>query len=142
MQAIIKQPATAPRQTRHGMRIFIIAEIAGGHEIRIESDPGDTALTSLRRGQKVEVFKNLRGEYILGQDIAPPAQKPAANAEPLTFRQPSGQLQENMLEFVRWQARFYQDCRDEVAANVKNGTDTDEVARTIFQNAVRKYRLQ
>ena len=139
MQATVKQPATEARQTRHGMRIFVTLEDDAGREIRVEGDPGDTSLKALRRGQRVEVFKDLRGEVVIGKDMAPAKSATATNAEPLTFRRPPRQVRDSILEAVTWQARLYLDCRDEVARILKQ--DDSAVATAIFQNALREFRL-
>ncbi|MEZ4961988.1 MAG: hypothetical protein R2830_19325 [Saprospiraceae bacterium] len=135
MKATVKQTAGEPRQTRHGMRVSVTLD-AGGKEIKVEGDPSDAALKSLPRGQKVEVFKGLDGQFHIGTDPAP-----AQQAETAPFQRPPRRLEDNMKDFVKWQARLYRDCREEVSNTVKDANDTDEVTRMIFQNTIRRYRI-
>lgn len=135
MKATVKQTAGEARQTRHGMRVFVTLE-AGGKEIRVEGDPSDAALKALQRGQKVEVFRGLDGQFHIGTDPAP-AQLP----ETPLFQRPPHRLEDNMKDFVKWQARLYRDCREEVSNTVKDANDIDEAARMIFQNTIRRYRI-
>lgn len=130
MQAKVKQPAAA-RQTRHGVKLILTVETPDGREITILGDPDDPALMALKRGQSVEVFKDLSGQFVLGRDLAPATR----TTENLKFQRPSRQLKADMLDFMRWQAAFLQECRRELKSE-----DRETVA-TLFQNALKKFRV-
>jgi hypothetical protein len=63
----VKFTAGEPRQTSYGMRINCVITLPSGEEVKLWGDPGDPMLTSLTKGQQVQLAQNAKGNWQLVQ---------------------------------------------------------------------------
>ncbi len=63
----VKYTPGEPRQTTHGMRINAVITLPSGEEIKLWGDPGDPALTALKKNQQVALAQNAKGNWQLAQ---------------------------------------------------------------------------
>ena len=83
----MKYAAGPARETKNGPRINVLVILVDGEEIKLWGDPGDPALTPLKKGQSVQLVKNAKGKGYSLLDTSPgtPADPPAKVPE-LDFR--------------------------------------------------------
>jgi hypothetical protein len=70
----VKYTPGEPRQTSHGMRINAVITLPSGEEIKLWGDPGDPALTALKKNQQVALAQNAKGNWQLVQQQEIPQQ--------------------------------------------------------------------
>jgi hypothetical protein len=72
----VKYTPSEPRQTSYGMRINAVISLPSGEDIKLWGDPGDPALSSLTKGQQVQLAQNAKGNWQLVQQQSqePPQQ--------------------------------------------------------------------
>jgi hypothetical protein len=70
----VKYTPGEPRQTSHGMRINAVITLPSGEEIKLWGDPGDPALTALKKNQQVALAQNAKGNWQLVQQQETPQQ--------------------------------------------------------------------
>lgn len=79
----VKYTPGEPRQTSHGMRINAVITLPSGEEIKLWGDPGDPALTALKKNQQVALAQNAKGNWQLVQQqdesVATTGNNPAQN---------------------------------------------------------------
>jgi len=63
----VKYTPGEPRQTSHGMRINAVITLPSGEEVKLWGDPGDPALTALKKNQQVALAQNAKGNWQLVQ---------------------------------------------------------------------------
>jgi hypothetical protein len=67
----VKYTPREPRQTTHGMRINAVVSLPDGEEVKLWGDPGDPALTALKKNQQVALAQNAKGNWQLVQQDEP-----------------------------------------------------------------------
>jgi hypothetical protein len=79
IQGTVKYAAGPARETKNGPRINVLVTLADGEETKLWGDPGDPALTPLKKGQSVQLVKNAKGTGYSLLDTSPtaPAAPPA-----------------------------------------------------------------
>ena len=79
VQGTVKYAAGPARETKNGPWINVVVTLADGEETKLWGDPGDPALTPLKKGQSVQVVKNAKGTGYSLLDTSPgtPAATPA-----------------------------------------------------------------
>jgi len=79
VQGTVKYAAGPARETKNGPRINVVVTLADGEETKLWGDPGDPALTSLKKGNAVQLVKNAKGTGYSLLDISPatPAAPPS-----------------------------------------------------------------
>ena len=79
VQGTVKYAAGPARETKNGPRINAVVTLADGEETKLWGDPGDPALTPLKKGNVVQLVKNAKGTGYSLLDTAPgtPAAPPA-----------------------------------------------------------------
>jgi hypothetical protein len=88
IQGTVKYAAGPARETKNGPRINVVVTLADGEEIKLWGDPGDPALTPLKKGNAVQLVKNAKGTGYSLLDTspttpaAPPAMVPAPEYSP------------------------------------------------------------
>jgi hypothetical protein len=70
----VKYTPGEPRQTSHGMRINAVITLPSGEEVKLWGDPGDPALTALKKNQQVALAQNAKGNWQLVQQQETPQQ--------------------------------------------------------------------
>ena len=162
MQAIVKYQANAPKPTRQGkMRINVVVTLPDGSETTFWGDPGDPLLTSLSKGQPVEVFKDKQGRYQLDTSTVPAQPFPAAQPLPYTaaahtyaayaaqpapkqpsapgaatagtagFSVPPREVRQNMLDYIEFSGKMYRHCFDEAAKHMQDVNLKDETLKDV-----------
>jgi hypothetical protein len=63
----VKYRPGEPKQTSHGMRINAVITLPSGEEVKLWGDPGDPALTALKKNQQVALAQNAKGNWQLVQ---------------------------------------------------------------------------
>ena len=61
VQGTVKYAAGPARETKNGPRINVVVTLADGEETKLWGDPGDPALTPLKKGSAVQLVKNAKG---------------------------------------------------------------------------------
>jgi hypothetical protein len=91
VQGTVKYAAGPARETKNGPRINVLVTLADGEEIKLWGDPGDPALTPLKKGQSVQLVKNAKGNGYSLLDTSPttPAAPPAKVPEQLRREAPA-----------------------------------------------------
>ena len=84
VQGTVKYAAGPARETKNGPRINVVVTLADGEETKLWGDPGDPALTPLKKGNAVQLVKNAKGTGYSLLDTAPmtPAPAPAPGYSP------------------------------------------------------------
>jgi hypothetical protein len=88
VQGMVKYAAGPARETKNGPRINVVVTLTDGEETKLWGDPGDSALTPLKKGNAVQLVKNAKGTgYSLldtspGTPAAPPVKVPAPGYSP------------------------------------------------------------
>jgi hypothetical protein len=84
VQGTVKYAAGPARETKNGPRINVVVTLADGEEIKLWGDPGDPALTPLKKGNALQLVKNAKGTGYSLLDTSPttPAAPPAPAPEP------------------------------------------------------------
>jgi hypothetical protein len=79
IQGTVKYAAGPARETKNGPRINVLVTLPDGEETKLWGDPGDPALTPLKKGNAVQLVKNAKGTGYSLLDTAPttPAAPPA-----------------------------------------------------------------
>jgi len=79
VQGMVKYAAGPARETKNGLRINVVVTLADGEETKLWGDPGDSALTPLKKGNAVQLVKNAKGTGYSLLDTSPttPAAPPA-----------------------------------------------------------------
>ena len=72
----VKYTPGEPRQTTYGMRINAVISLPSGEEVKLWADPGDLALSSLKKGQQVQLAQNSKGNWQLVQQQQQSTQEP------------------------------------------------------------------
>ncbi|NEP00876.1 MAG: hypothetical protein F6K58_19865 [Symploca sp. SIO2E9] len=65
--AQVKYPAGRTVETKYGSRINVVLTLPNGEDVKLWSNPDDQALTSLRKGQAVQVAQGIKGGWQLLQ---------------------------------------------------------------------------
>jgi hypothetical protein len=71
IQGTVKYAAGPARETKNGPRINVLVTLADGEETKLWGDPGDPALTPLRKGNAVQLVKNAKGTGYSLLDTSP-----------------------------------------------------------------------
>jgi hypothetical protein len=71
VQGTVKYAAGPPRPTTNGPRINVLVTLADGEETKLWGDPGDPALTPLKKGNAVQLVKNGKGTGYSLLDTSP-----------------------------------------------------------------------
>jgi hypothetical protein len=139
----VKYAANKPRQTTHGMRINCVISLPDGEEIKLWGDPGDPALTSLSKGQQVQLAKNALGNWQLATTApAEPTPQPAQSQNtvqnhtdwtPEQKRAIASRIEERakLMRFCLEQARKH--CGD----YLETSEDLRAIATTFFLEALK-----
>ena len=79
VQGTVKYAAGPARETKNGPRINVVVTLADGEETKLWGDPGDPALTPLKKGNAVQLVKNAKGTgySLLDTSPATPAAPPS-----------------------------------------------------------------
>jgi len=79
VQGMVKYAAGPARETKNGPRINVVVTLTDGEETKLWGDPGDPALTPLKKGNAVQLVKNAKGTGYSLLDTSPttPAAPPA-----------------------------------------------------------------
>ena len=75
VQGTVKYAAGPARETKNGLRINVVVTLADGEETKLWGDPGDPALTPLKKGNAVQLVKNAKGTGYSLLDTSPATQQ-------------------------------------------------------------------
>ena len=71
VQGMVKYAAGPARETKNGPRINVVVTLTDGEETKLWGDPGDPALTPLKKGNAVQLVKNAKGTGYSLLDTSP-----------------------------------------------------------------------
>jgi hypothetical protein len=71
VQGTVKYAAGPARETKNGPRINVLVTLADGEETKLWGDPGDPALTPLKKGNALQLVKNAKGTGYSLLDTSP-----------------------------------------------------------------------
>jgi hypothetical protein len=140
----VKFTAGEPRQTSYGMRINCVITLPSGEEVKLWGDPGDPMLTSLTKGQQVQLAQNAKGNWQLvqqQQDESVPAN--GQNAVQIVQNQLwSDDEKRAIAAKVSENAKLMKYClaqtREHCGEYLETSEDLRAIATTLFLEALRK----
>ncbi|HEY9874501.1 MAG TPA: hypothetical protein V6D12_13755 [Candidatus Obscuribacterales bacterium] len=140
----VKYTAGRIFETQHGQRINVVATLISGEEVKLWGNPGEAALTTLKKGQSVNLLKDGNKGYKLlpiSVELDPPAPTPA----PTTTTTPSSQgwtpeERKAIAAQATDHAKLMRFCYDQIIANFGNEPLSEEsrqkLAITIYLKVI------
>ena len=132
----VKYTPGEPRQTTHGMRINAVITLPSGEEVKLWGDPGDPALTALKKNQQVSLAQNAKGNWQLVQQ--PDESQPSnGNQVVQNQHQPWGDDEKRAIatkvtENAKLMKFCLQQAREHCSEYLETSEDLRAVATTLF----------
>lgn len=134
----VKYTAGQPRQTQYGERINVLVTLAEGSEQRLWGNPGDAVLTSLRKGQQVQLAKDHKGYKLIAD-----AQQPSngSNGKGKTWQGWSDEEKRAIAAKVSDHADLLAFClktaREKLSSYCQTSEDIRALATTLYLSALK-----
>jgi hypothetical protein len=139
----VKFTAGQPKQTQYGMRINVVVTLPDGEELKLWGDPGDPALSSLTKGQQVQLAQNAKGNWQLVQQQqsqeSPPQQDNGNGTAPTGW---TPEEKRAIASRVEEKAKLMKFCLEQARKHcgeyLESSEDLRAVAIVLFGEAVSK----
>jgi hypothetical protein len=132
----VKYPPQEPRQTKNGLRINAVVTLPSGEEVKLWGDPGEPALTALKKNQQVALAQNAKGNWQLVQQ--PDESQPSnGNQVVQNQHQPWGDDEKRAIatkvtENAKLMKFCLQQAREHCSEYLETSEDLRAVATTLF----------
>ena len=144
--ATVKFPAGKTFTTQYGDRVNAVLVIpATGEEVKLWGNPGDPALTALKKGQQVAIAQDQKGWKLLNTPLSEDSH-PAVenrNGKAIAHTPLSADEKRAIASYIDQIADLYSYCTKVAAAKnlAEDGEDARAIATTLFIQAVKKFNL-
>jgi hypothetical protein len=136
----VKYTPGEPRQTSHGMRINAVITLPSGEEIKLWGDPGDPALTALKKNQQVALAQNAKGNWQLVQQQEEPQQTNNGNGQTQPMWEPEDR--EITAARIEQRAKVFRYCLIKAKEHCGDLVESEEsiraIATSLFIEALKK----
>jgi hypothetical protein len=147
---VVKFPAGKTFQTQYGDRVNAVLTIpATGEEVKLWGNPGDPALTALKKGQQVAIAQDQKGWKLLNTPLAEdtPANTANGNGKAAIAHTPLDPDQKRAIaSYIDELASVYNYCTKVAATkcvdpNAPYEENVRAIATTLFIQTVKKFNL-
>jgi len=149
--ATVKFPAGKTFTTQYGDRVNAVLVIpATGEEVKLWGNPGDPALTALKKGQQVAIAQDQKGWKLLNTPLSevshPAAENANGNGKTIAHTPLSADEKRAIASYIDQIADLYSYCAKVAATKCADPNDPYEeniraIATTLFIQTVKKFNL-
>lgn len=145
-QATVKYPSGKVFSTKYGDRINAVVTLPDGEEIKLWSNPDDPTLTSLRKGQSLQLAQDAKGRWqlIKSADESPPAhvQNATAHNQPQQqvawSNEEKRQIATKVVEHAKLMKYCLSQAREHCSEYLETSEDLRAIATTLFLSVTRR----